>query len=272
MSGANSLMGAMTTKPRRTKKETEVNPDAYDPRAFDLGLDLIGELQANYPEWKEPTTTITDQETGEEKKVPVRIKRIDLSSYPNPMLTTGDAICAQAFAGNPFGSQASEAVVLRIAASHGIAALYEHPAVELARDVANDYYSDHVKKINDADVRELIADWLRTTRAEITIPGGSKKTKPIYLPEGTANEVIGLAKNLGVTQSSLGVLCIALTFCQQPDEVAHPVHREEWAELVATFLRRIERRAEGTDALIRCFTRKIRVKGRRKPKPKGKGK
>lgn len=261
MTNGRSLLGRMVSRPSAAKEE-ETEPRAYSPMEFDRGLCIITELQRDYASWKTPTRAVTrtDEVEDGEKEVPIPMARVDLCGYSRRMETVVEAIRNQAFSGNPLGSEASGAVVRRVALTHGLGALYDHPVIEEAREVRRDFYGRAIRELRNADERELIADFLRVSSVEITVAGGTKRSQPVYITEPTKNEFYRLGKDLGVSYSSLGILCVALTFCQQDDGVAHPVHRAEWAEQVADFLRRVDVRTAGGDALIRRFLNRVRTR------------
>lgn len=266
----NALMKAITSKAHRAVGDVEsLDPGAFNPHEFDSGLSIIDELRDNYRLYKEGQSAYSvnfeepdakndgKNNRREEKRPPVPMTRVELSGFPASLQTPLDAIRARAFAG-PVQSQPSETIITWIAAGHGVEAFYAHDVVEEAREVRREFYS---MDFDDVDAQELIADWVRVCRVEVTTAGGSKARKVLRVPDPVAAELRGLAGELGVSVSSVGILAIALSLCQQ--EVTHEKHREQWAEQVAGFLRRIELRAKGVEALMGALgPRQIKVKGK----------
>lgn len=232
---------AIVNRPIITVLDVEPDPeiqdailDALDPREFGLTFDVISELGEN------PRNYAQDGSAW-----------LAMTAFPDFLKTAIDKLRARVLERHRS---------LRHKPSFNLTAAC---CISLALDVINRHADVHslisAKSLFDrtdfeyADAEEMAAGFFRNFNSEIVLAGASKKRQNVPLPDETKKQLSALASEIGVTDSSLGVLLIMLTLSTQ--EVVHADQRERMAKAVSSFLGRVRWRALGAIGLMDVLDR-----------------
>jgi hypothetical protein len=199
---------------------------SLNPREFDYApIDVAEKLRRCY-EWYSGASDTS---------------ALSLMGFPDSLITAIDKIRRRAFFGSSrVGFSAAAACCLE----HGVEVLDEHATITTIQRLKSRF--DFMVN-EDGDAEEVVASFFRTFSVVVSMPGANKR-KNLHIPTSIKSRLSGLAEDLGVEISSFAVICMMVTISAQ--QCVNAQQRESFAKLVMAFLRRLELRVKGTEALM----------------------
>lgn len=217
-----------------------------DPSKFVSGsddFDLVEELEENSRE----------HEPGCNGSV------VTVRNFPNWLRTAVDSVRAHV----KETDKPSLSVTISAAASHGVGFFYANKDLESLVKL-----EDELNKLgrdsDDADLVEQVWSLLRHWKLEVppSMTGSSKLT--VQCPSETKNQIAHRATELGLSTSTLLVLCVMVTISKQ--STVHPDHAKRCEDVVRKVLKIARTRRRMCEVAVQEVTRPapaIRRRGRR---------
>lgn len=219
-----SKSGKSITSNRGTRPtiSASIDPDELSP-----SVDWVFELETNLTLYQAPDDS----------------PWVSFPKFPGFLLTSAD--CARAHCLSVRSPSQAASIVCAI--HHGIRRFYGNADIEALIKLRQTLHKE-AKSAIDSDSVEMAAEFFR--HFPLDIPGTLSKARRLNLPMPASlkNQVAERARELGITNASMGILCVMVTVSFQT--VVPPDHAALAADTVERFLRGVHRRRRVAEVLL----------------------
>jgi len=190
-------------------------------------IDLISELTNNHKLY------YVEKKPG--------VEWVNLVDLPAKVKTTLEKLKAKV----PFPREPGLATAICCCVSNGLPIIQTSEPVSSICSVRDYFYS---LPQEGTPREEFIAQYLRS---QVKVDLESSKRVNVAVPDELKKRLQGLAVNIGVTESSLAVLCI-MTVLRYQDTVP-PGYQSKWTETLAEFGGLLDMKRVGAEALVKAL-------------------